>query len=121
MASTNDYRQYIGTEDAPIALSGDGSIVGNGSIWTFTHNNGRKAVEVAVLDAVSRQVIGPSDSAAPTLKAVICTQPTANQIVVTNQSTAAVNIILRVTWSDLSASVGAPLSAGAGVYTPPPG
>lgn len=104
----------VGSESAPIAL---GIAGGATDVWTWTHGKGQKAVKIEVTDAVSRQVIGPSDSAAPTLKAVLVDQPSANQIVVTNQSTVAIGIILLVTWEDLSQSKGKAELASVGVLS----
>ena len=103
--------QYVGTEAAPIALGAAASAT---DVWTWTHNQGRKAIMIEVLDAVSRQPIAPGDQVAGVLlvgKAVIATQTTANIITLTNQSTIAQDCILRVTWSDVSAAVAGPLAA----------
>jgi len=117
MSQTNaalGYTQYVGTEAAPIVMT---ATAGVGDVWTWDHNNGAKAVRVEVLNASSRQPIGPSDQAAPTAAAIVVTQPTVNQMVVTNQSTLAVNVIVRVTWQDLSTEVFAPLAASVGTLS----
>lgn len=109
--------QYVGTESSPIALGANG---GGTDLWTWTHNNGTKALKLEVLDAVSRQVIAPADIApGVTLvgKNVIATQASANAITLTNQSTAAIDVILRVTWQDLSQEVIIPLAASVGVLS----
>lgn len=114
MAATTSYVQYVGTEAAPIALGANG---GASDVWTWAHANGRKAVKLEVLDATSRQVIGPATIAPGVTavgKIVEATQATANTITLTNQSTIAQNVILRVTWDDGSALVGAPLAASVG-------
>lgn len=113
-ASIGQYVQYVGTEASPIALGANGSA---SDVWTWAHNQGQKAVMLQVLDATSRQVVGPA-TIAPGVTAVgqivIATQATANTITLTNQSTVAQNVILRVTWDDGSALVGAPLAASVG-------
>lgn len=109
--------QYVGTEAAPIALGANASAT---DVWTWTHNNGAKALKIEILDAVSRQVVG-SATTVPGVAAVgkiaIATQTTANIIVLTNQSTVAQDCILRATWQDQSAEVIVPLAATVGVLS----
>lgn len=94
---------FVGSEASPIALGATGSAT---DVWTWDHNEGRKPVKVMVLDAVDK---GPLDIAD-----VVPTQPTVNQMVVTNLDAAPHNVILEVTWElntpqnagELPASVG---------------
>lgn len=117
MAAAFGYVQYVGTEASPIALGANAS---GTDLWTWAHNQGRKAVKLEVLDATSRQVVGPA-TIAPGVTAVgqsvIATQATANTITLTNQSTLAQNVILRVTWDDGSTLVGAPIAASVGTLS----
>lgn len=116
-ASIGKYVQYVGTESSPIALGANG---GASDIWTWAHNQGKKAVKLEVLDAVSRQVVGPATIAPGVTavgKIVIATQADVNTITLTNQSTVAQDVILRVTWEDESAAVGAPLAASVGTLS----
>jgi hypothetical protein len=104
----------VGTEAAPIAL---GALASATDLWTWTHSKGAKAVKIEVLDATSRQVLGPAEDAAPSLKAVIATQASTSIITLQNQSTVAVNVILRATWEDLSQSIGKAELASVGVLS----
>lgn len=104
----------VGSEPAPIALGAAG---GPSDLWTWTHGRGQKAVKIEVTDSTSRQVLGPADSAAPTLKAVLVDQPSTSIITVLNQSTAVISIILLVTWEDLSQSKGKAELASVGVLS----
>jgi pyruvate/2-oxoglutarate/acetoin dehydrogenase E1 component len=116
-ASIGQNVQYVGTEASPIALSIQG---GATDVWTWAHNQGRKASVVEVLDAASRQPIA-SSTIAPGVtavgKIVIVTQPDVNTIKIENQSTVLQNAILRVTWSDESSALGAPLAATVGTLS----
>jgi hypothetical protein len=117
MAAPLNAITYVGDETTPIALGANASAT---DVWTWTHSQGRKAIKLEVLDATSRQVVGPA-TIAPGVTAVglivIATQTTADIITLTNQSTIAQDVILRVTWEDPSASVGAPVLASVGVLS----
>lgn len=97
--------QIIGTTALPINLA---AAPGPLAIWTWTHNKGVAAAQIAVLNA-DGQALPPS--------VVAVTQPTVNQIVVTNLSGAPVAVRLMATWVVESMMAIAPAAASVGVIS----
>ena len=77
-------------------------------VWTWTHNKGTKAAQVAVLNAEGQAV--PATVAA-------LTQPSVNQMVITNTSGGGVTLKLMATWVVESMMAIAPAPASVGVIT----
>lgn len=109
--------QFVATDAIPISLGANGSAT---DLWTWTHNNGRRAVKIEVLEAVGRGLIAASSVAVGgTLvgKAVIVTQASVNAMAIQNQSTAAIDVVLRVTWEEQSSTLMAPAAGSVGVLS----
>lgn len=107
----------VGTEALPIALGANASAT---DVFTWTHNAGRKAVKVLVLDAVTRQPAATNNIAPGVTLVGKCVNVTTNSttvLAITNQSTIAQDVILEVTFERDSASLGAAVLASAGVLS----
>lgn len=111
--------QFVGTDTAPISLGANG---GATDLWTWTHNNGRRAVHLEVFEAGGRGPIAASSVAVGVAcvgKAVRTTQPSVDVLTLQNQSTAPVAVILRVTWEEASAGTMSVLASTVGVLSGP--
>ncbi len=80
--------QIVGTDASPIALGATG---GATDVGTWTHNRGRRASMVQVVDATNRAPVTPAS--------VVPTQPSVNSIVLTNTTGGALNVLAIVWWS----------------------
>jgi len=107
----------VGTEALPIALSANG---GATDTATWTHNAGRKAKLIEVVESVSGAIVGNDrvGTVSSTSAFVTVTQPTVNSIVVVNLCNDVVlNCTLRVTFDDSSVAVGEAVAASAVVLS----
>lgn len=84
--------QVVGTDASPIALGATG---GATDVGTWTHNRGRRAAMVQVVDATNHAPVTPAN--------VVPTQPSVNSIVLTNTTGGALNVLAIVWWSFPSA------------------
>lgn len=112
-ASLAERVQIVGTTALPIAMGATG---GAADVWTWNHNRLQRAASVMVLQATGRGVVTMTAGAAAGL-GIFVTQPTTSQMVVTNTSAVAVDIVLRVEWNVPSDDLGAAVAAAAGTLS----
>lgn len=98
--------QIVGTDALPIALGATG---GATDVGTWTHNRGRRAALIQVVDATNHAPVTPAS--------VVPTQPSVNSIVLTNTTAGPLNVLAIVTWSFMSAGLDAPVAASAVVLS----
>jgi hypothetical protein len=105
--AANNVRQNIRLS-APIVL---GAFASATDVATITHNAGAAAEEIEILESVSRQSIGPAQTAPPVvgLPAAVVTSNGVNSLAVQNQGSVAMTVVLRVTFKTPSAALGSQL------------
>ncbi len=96
----------VGTEALPIVLGATG---GASDVWTWNHNQGVKPISVEVVLAVNKGLVAPAS--------VVATNPTVNQLVLTNTTGGALSVIAIVTFEIFSPAFGAQLAAAVGVLS----
>lgn len=95
-----------GTEALPIALGVSG---GATDVWTWNHNQGKKPISVQIVDSVNKGLITPAS--------VVATNPTVNQLVITNTTGGALNVIAMITWEIFEPGLAAQVAAAIGTLS----
>ncbi len=96
----------VGTEALPIVLAATGD---PDDVWTWDHNQGVKPISVKVVDAVDKGLIAAAS--------VVASNPTVNQLVLTNTTVGILSVIAIVRFEIFSPAFGAQLAAAVGTLS----